>query len=207
MTFEGALLAWLAFLSSLDVDMRAHLNPPAIEARIAAAEAEIGYRFPDDLRALYLFADGQRPMEEVQRLHPGAKTMFFFGAREFSSLADALASYRTWREIYDEAGADFHAQYSAGVITARAGDPVRAEYWQPGWFPFSRDGAGNFYAVDLSPAPGGTYGQVIIIGRDEDERRVLAPSLTAFLAGAAARRPPVSDRDGNWIAVEMEQGR
>ena len=35
--------------------------------------------------------------------------------------------------------------------------------------------------VDLEPPPGGTLGQVLVAGPDEDERRVLAPTLAAYL--------------------------
>ena len=70
----------------------------------------------------------------------------------------------------------------------------------------ARDGGGNAYAVDLSPAPGGTYGQVILHEPDEDERRVLAPGIAAFMADAAARRPPLDHSEGEspWICFEME---
>jgi cell wall assembly regulator SMI1 len=201
MTFDAALLAWLAFLSSLGVDMRTHLYPPASAARIAVAEAAIGHAFPEDLRALYRFADGQLTPEESDRRHPGAAVTAFFGDYAFSTLEEALAAYRSWAEVRAELGVS-----PDQGITARAGDPVYAEYWRSGWFPFASDGGGNFYAVDLSPAPGGSYGQIIVIGRDEDERRVLAPSLSAFLAQAAARRPPISDRDGRWLSFKMEEG-
>lgn len=194
------MLAWLAYLSTLGVDMRVQLNPPATDAAIAAAEREIGFAFPEELRALYSFADGQQEPEDVR----GA-TAALFGRHHFVTLRDALTQYRSWKSIYDEAGADFRSTYN--WTTARAGDPVHPDYWRPGWFPFATDGGGNAYAVDLSPAPGGTYGQVILIGRDEDERRVLAPSLSQFLTQAAQRRPPISDRDGNVISVEMEEGR
>ncbi len=170
MTLQSALLAWLAYLSTLGVDMRAQLNPPATDAQVAAAEAATGDRLPDDVRALYLFANGQQFPDDFMRTRPGSTTAFLFGNYEFIDLAEAVRS------------------------------PGR-----PGWFPFASDGGGNFYAVVLSPAAGESRGAIIVTGRDED-RRVLAPSLTAFFAQAAARRPPLSDRDGHWIAVDMEEG-
>jgi cell wall assembly regulator SMI1 len=198
--FTQALAAWLAFLASLGVDMQ--LNPPASEERIAAAESEIGFRLPDDLRALYGVADGQREPSEIV---PGAgfsATGFFFGRYAFASLEEALTEYRAWREIHDEAGEAFASTYD--WTRARAGDAVHPDYWRPGWFPFATDGGGNSYAVDLSPPPGGTYGQVIVIGRDEDERRVLAPGLTEFLRQTAQRAPQVAERDGRFVSFDME---
>lgn len=199
MSFDSAFLAWLAYLTTLGIDARATLNPPATEAQIAAAEARIGYRLPDDLRALYRIGNGQQDPDAYVARHPGAIVAFLFG-NDFISLERALSEYQTWQEIYDEMGPQ------ADTVTVRAGDPVHRYYWHPGWFPFASDWGGNSYAVDLSPAPGGTYGQVIVIGRDEDERRVIASSITAFLADAAVRRPPITQRDGPWIDFDMERG-
>ncbi|HEX6376693.1 MAG TPA: SMI1/KNR4 family protein, partial [Allosphingosinicella sp.] len=70
-TFAQALQAWLAFLAALGFRADAHLNPPAAPEAIARAEAEIGYRFPDDLRALYLRADGQRDTIAIADPAPG----------------------------------------------------------------------------------------------------------------------------------------
>ena len=48
--------------------------------------------------------------------------------------------------------------------------------------PFTVDGGGNGFAVDLEPEPGGTVGQIINCGSDEDWRAVVADSLDDFLA-------------------------
>ncbi len=75
--------------------------------------------------------------------------------------------------------------------------------------PFSLDGGGNSYAIDLSPAPGGEYGQVILIGSDEDERRVLASSLAELLARATRNldiNAQIADQDkGVWRLFNIER--
>lgn len=40
--------------------------------------------------------------------------------------------------------------------------------------------------VDTDPAPRGTVGQVVVAGRDADERRVLTPGPAAYLRAPAA---------------------
>lgn len=55
-------------------------------------------------------------------------------------------------------------------------------YAHPGWIPLARDWGGNNIAVDLAPAPAGTWGQVILFGRDFDCKYVVARSWAAFLA-------------------------
>ena len=204
MPFAQSFMVWMAFLTSLGIDVRSLLNPPATNAQIAAAEALIGYRFPEDIRALYGMGDGQRDSVALAEQSPAGAVGPLFGQYEFVSLEQALELYRTWKEIWDEAGPEFATIYN--WTHARAGDDVYPDYWRPGWFPFSHDGSGNSYAVDLSPPPGGIYGQIILIGRDEDERRVLAPSLGEFLRQAAARRPQIVQQEGAWISVDMEGG-
>ncbi|MDF2978210.1 MAG: / family protein [Actinomycetospora sp.] len=49
--------------------------------------------------------------------------------------------------------------------------------------------------VDRDPAPGGTVGQVIVAGPDEDERRVLAPGVGAHLDALLAAELDPSDPD------------
>lgn len=206
-SFPDIFLAWLAFLASLGFRADAHLRPPATPLALAAAEKEIGFALPDDLRALYLEADGQSDPFEITDPSPGTLVMPFFGAYDFVPLDRALDEYRTWMGVYEDRGDDFNA-----MITVRGGDPVHREYWRPGWFPFAIDGGGNAYAVDLSPPPGGAYGQVILIGPDEDERRVLAPSLGEFLLKASRLRDPRIDRappedHSPWASFDAETGR
>lgn len=201
-TFHAAFDEWLRHLSDLGFAAEAHLNPPATEAAIAAVEAEIGFRLPDDLRALYLRADGQERIDDIADPAPGTIVTPLFGGYEFVPLSRAMDNYRTWEEVIDEwnAGDDPN-----DFITLRAGDPpVAREYWRRGWFAFAIDGGGNAYAVDLSPVPGGTYGQIILIGSDEDERRVLAPSLTAFLVAASKCEPVWEEGDELLRFFEME---
>lgn len=203
MRFDDALSTWLIFLSSLGFDASSNLSLPATATQLDAAEGEIGFKLPEDLRALYLSFNGQ-PETVGAAENSSGLIVPFFGSYDFSPLQTALANYRGWRDIYDDAGEDFDADFNQGTITTRDGDPVFAEYWRPGWFPFAVDGGGNSYAADLSPAPGGAYGQIILIGPDEDERRVLAPSLTAFLHETAARTPKIEERHGNWASFDAE---
>lgn len=62
---------------------------------------------------------------------------------------------------------------------------VRKAYAHPGWVPLARDWGGNNVAVDLAPGPAGTWGQVIVFGRDFDCKYVVARSWAAFLASVA----------------------
>lgn len=58
---------------------------------------------------------------------------------------------------------------------------IHPVYSHPGWIPLVTDNSGNHVGVDLSPAKKGTWGQVILFGRDFDTKFVLAPNWGDFL--------------------------
>lgn len=185
MTFDEVFDAWLARHAANGSAVV--LNPPAPAAALDAAEARIGFPLPADLRALWLRADGQRDIFDLPNPGPGRILCPLFGRYGFLSLEAALNTYGGWLDVWDGGGPGFDEAFNGEAHVQRRGnDPVHREYWRPGWLPFSDD-SGNAYAVDLAPPSGGRVGQIIVIGPDEDLRRVLAPSLTAFLADASAR--------------------
>ncbi|WP_144120853.1 AAA family ATPase [Catellatospora sichuanensis] len=98
------------------------------------------------------------------------------------SLARVIQERRMWDENTAEPD---DQDDTSGAVTSLDPGAVSARYWKHGWVPFTRDGGGNGYAVDLAPEPGGTVGQVINVGPDEDFRAVVAVSVADFLARIA----------------------
>ncbi|KAF2115032.1 hypothetical protein BDV96DRAFT_91419 [Lophiotrema nucula] len=62
---------------------------------------------------------------------------------------------------------------------------VQKAYAHPAWIPLARDWGGNYLATDLAPGPSGTWGQIIIFGRDYDCKYVVARSWGGLLAMVA----------------------
>lgn len=62
---------------------------------------------------------------------------------------------------------------------------IQKAYAHPAWIPLVRDWGGNNLAIDLAPGPAGTWGQVILFGRDYDTKYVIARSWGQFLAVVA----------------------
>jgi cell wall assembly regulator SMI1 len=210
--FEVALSAWLSVLSSHGCEISHFMNPGASEKRIAAIETAIGYKFTEDLKELYRWADGQRDyIRDANRriVHyadggadavydidptPGKYLCPLFGNYSFDSLIASLDSYLGWIDIVDELDDSEHNRES---VTVRKGHTVHRQYFRKGWFPISNNSGGDSYAVDFDPPEGGTYGQVIIIGPNEDERRVLASSITELLTLASSCRTLELELYGN----------
>ncbi|GMM33426.1 Smi1 protein [Saccharomycopsis crataegensis] len=62
---------------------------------------------------------------------------------------------------------------------------IHGTYAHRDWIPLLTDNSGNHVAVDLSPAPDGTYGQVILFGREFDTKYVVAPTWGDFMLNFA----------------------
>ncbi|WP_344707602.1 SMI1/KNR4 family protein [Sphingomonas swuensis] len=157
-------------------DRRYAFNPPASEAAIDRFQRRIGRPLPRSWRQLYRWHDGEND----------DRWGHFYGL-PLLSLGQAEAEWIVWGKVLAELGDDPYvvrgASWPAGAI-----DPA---YGNPGWIPLTADGSGNHIGIDLAPWPGGRVGQVILFGRDEDVKVVLAPSLGRFLG---------------WIADLLEGG-
>lgn len=170
-------------LARLDAWYAAHLppdryrfNPPATEAQLDAFERLVGIGMPRAWRQLYTWHDGE---EDDRWGH-------IYGL-PLLSLQQAGAQWAAWNRVLAGFGGNRY-QIPGGAWPEGAVDPA---YINPRRIPLTHDGAGNHIGLDFDPWPRGRVGQVILYGRDEDVKAVLAPSLGAFLG---------------WIAGLLERG-
>ncbi len=164
-------------LARLDAWYATHLapdryvfNPPATDAQLDAFERLVGLRLPEAYRQLYRWHDGE---EDDRWGH-------IYGL-PLLSLHEAGSQWKAWNEVLAGFDGNRYA-ISGGAWPEGAVDPA---YINPGWIPLTHDGSGNHIGLDFDPWPGGRMGQVILFGRDEDVKAVLAPSLGGFLAWIA----------------------
>jgi cell wall assembly regulator SMI1 len=168
----------------------AMLTPPATDAEIAAYREAFGEDLPDELRQVYSVM-GSGPFVDAQELMP---------------VKQVITSRRMWDDIIEQS-ADPDDDYHGQIVSWHPG-AVTAHYWKQGWVPFTQDGGGNGFALDLAPEPGGQAGQVINHGSDDDYRAVLAPSLTDLLGQVAQliRAGRVALDDYGWLSVVGPDG-
>ena len=165
--------AWYA--SNLPPDKYV-LNPPATDAQIDSFEQLVGIPLPRSYRQLYRWHDGDR----------NDRWGHVYGL-PLLPLQQAAVQWESWMRILEQFSGNRYlvagAAWPEGAV-----DPA---YINRAWIPLTDDGSGNHIGLDFDPWPGGRVGQVILFGRDEDVKTVLAPSLGAFL---------------EWIADLLESG-
>ena len=151
-----------AALDTYDPDLKGDLEPGASDAAIAAAEAALGVRLPDEYRASV-------------RIHDGIGT-YLMDSWQLSPLETVL---RRW-EMFQSFVADGTLTLGE-VARVRAKGPVRKERWNSRWIPIAENGGGDDHLLDLDPAPGGAVGQVLYRTRESTAVAVIAPSFGAYL--------------------------
>lgn len=151
-------------------------NPPASDAALDAFEKQIGIKMPKSYRQLYHWHDGE---EDDRWGH-------IYGL-PLLSLKQAGFQWQTWNEVL----ADFKGNRYEISGRAWPEGAVDSAYINTRWIPLTHDGSGNHIGLDFDPWPSGRIGQVILYGRDEDVKAVIAESLGAFLS---------------WIADLLESG-
>lgn len=138
------------------------LGDSANTQAISDAEKALQVDLPADFKASLGIHDGQ-----------SNESMGFVEASEFLSLSRMVDEWNVWKSLLD--GGEFADTSSEPV------GPIKSDWWNPRWIPFTYDGAGNHLCIDLDPAEGGTKGQVITMWHDDPDRRVIAPSFQAWL--------------------------
>ena len=183
------------------------LRPGAAPADIVAVQQAIGRALPADLAGLYQLSDGQADWYQLSHgahaetvRQQGRWVCAVFGdGWSFDPVGKVAEGWQNWKEVRDGYSPEQLADDFDSAVEVRADDPVQGLYTSPDWVGFATDGGGNQLAVDLAPLPGGTVGQVIVIGSDEDLRRVVAPGIVQLLELCARR---VAEVDASQVSED-----
>jgi cell wall assembly regulator SMI1 len=150
----------------------ARLGDGASEADITACEAAMGIRLPGTFRTA-LARHGGDPTIVLGKDTLGMHGVFHHV--DFLRPAAIAAQYVSWRDTT-----------SRQTSMADPLGPVRPQWWNPKWIPITVvNGFAWHHCIDLDPAPGGTFGQIIEMGRRDARRIVVADSFTDLLTRLA----------------------
>lgn len=142
------------------------LQPGASEAQISELESSLSIVLPDDVKALYLLCNGQ--------------SSYGYGVidgNEFLSLERIKDEWSVWKELLDAGEFAEHDNTESNRI-----DPeIRNTWWSSKWIPLTYNGGGDHDCLDLDPTEEGAIGQIITMWHDDDERKVTASGIRAWL--------------------------
>lgn len=150
----------------------AQLPPGASDKDLAQAEALLGgLTLPDDFK-------------EVYRRHNGWGPSYILLSRLFLyPLTDVIGTWQMMRDGLEAGGFDRGLNWKHAPLHFELADPIRPVWWHLGWVPFAGNEVGEYWAVDLAPAPGGKHGQVI--DWEIGPSHIQAMSLEALFAAFA----------------------
>lgn len=143
------------------------LNAPADATLLAQFEAELGCPLPPPVRDSFLIADGQ-DLEASNNLASGG---LFFGLH-LLPLEEVINEWQFWQQVEHDPDSGMNPSILATMASIPP-DWVKPLYACRGWLPLISDRAGNYIGVDLDPGQGGSWGQVIVFGRDFDRKCVM----------------------------------
>ena len=129
------------------------------------------------LRALWSLTSGQAP-----------GTLGVLGGLQLLGPVESQRESQKWLSLMTAgSGTERMSQPPGDASTSLDPNAVRAVYFAAGWIPVLGEPIeANYLAVDLVPLPAGRPGQVILCGRDEDEKCVVTPDLAGLLHALAA---------------------
>lgn len=139
------------------------LNPAASTATIIELERQLSAVLPSDYVECLKVHDGQAP-----------DSAWLFEEGEFLSSHRVARRWKIWNDLW--VAGEFDG------VDAKVDPGVGNQWWSPGWIPFTYNGAGDHLCLDLTPAAGGAIGQIITVWHDDPERRVVAPSFSAWFS-------------------------
>lgn len=121
---------------------------------------------PDDFVNFYSIHDGQEPDAD-----------WLLDGEEFLSANRIVEEYKIWKDLLDNG--DFTENGKPVTSEPEAG--IKNNWWNPLWIPFTYNGSGDHLCLDLDPAEGGTYGQIIRMWHDDPERTIEAKSISEWI--------------------------
>lgn len=171
------------------------LNPPAMPEELKALEKAL----PSSIMRLPL------PYVEFLKIHNGAK------GRKATNGDMAIFSIIAWEPLSvievlkNHEYLDFEmAEGTFGDNRAKAGDGVKAMWWNTKWLPIMENASGDHICIDFDPAPGGKIGQIIHYYHDWEDRRVIADDFGKWFEIAVTEHIALSEK---WKAEKAERAK
>ena len=138
------------------------LNPPITKEELTKLKNELGFEIPNEL-------------VEMLKIHNGQKgeASYLFEEQEFLSSNRIIDEWKVWKNLLE-----------SGDLEDNKSDcfdkEIQNNWWNLKWLPFTYDGCGNHYCIDMNPSEWGEKGQIIEMYHDDSERKLLNNTLYSW---------------------------
>ena len=136
------------------------LNPPATDVEIEELITTIGIDLPKDFTDILKIHNGQK-----------GEAAWLFDSQEFLSTYRIIQEFNIWKKL-------LKSELKGKVSTPD--DGVKNDWWNIYWIPFTSDGCGDHYCLDLNPNIKGKNGQVITLWYESSEREIVSSSFSQW---------------------------
>lgn len=159
---DNAVQDFFSNLAAKHPELDGALNPPATNKDIYLLEKTIGIALPEEFLSVLRIANGQ------DEKFPGV-----FNDHIFLATEEIISVWKVWKGLLDDN--DFIDMKSI------PNDGIKNEWWSLRWVPFTSNGSGDSFCLDLSPADSGIVGQIIFVWHDMPERELKAKNLSEWI--------------------------
>lgn len=145
------------------------LHPGASEEELVQAESALGVPLPEDFKASY-------------RIHNGGGSAFLAGGMRRGRLGPLKDVVQAWSgfQVFESDWAEAEPSFLGLPLSQRP--PIQPVWYHPRLIPFANDESGQYWCLDLDPAPGGHLGQVIFWDHENGPGHVLFPNFETLLS-------------------------
>jgi cell wall assembly regulator SMI1 len=139
------------------------LNDGATDEMIINAEEKMGIKFPNDFK-------------ESLKIHNGQKGNFDYpgliGGYELLSLDNIVEEWQVWTNLLNDG--EFNDWDELIFNTNKVKSD---QWWRTKWIPITANGGGDHHCLDLDPTEKGSFGQVIEMWHDDENRELVGDSF------------------------------
>jgi cell wall assembly regulator SMI1 len=148
-------------------------RPASKDGAIEKLQQQIGVSLPSDVAESIRLHDGQKSDAEHGLFPHSDDVLGPMPSFRLMPVSEIASAWRMMKDLLE--GGDFDGQQSEPA------PGIRNDWWHTAWIPIADNGGGDFFCIDLSPAQGGTIGQVIVFFHDMKDRPFIAKSYEAWL--------------------------
>lgn len=158
-------IRWEKWMSLEAPKLLNSLNPGATEVEFNILEKLINKELPTVFKEFYAIHNGQK--ESHSRIG-------LIDSDELMSISSICFEWSSTKEFFEEV--------DMPDIELPVHEGIKNDWWNPLWIPITNDRSGNYICMDLDPATGGTYGQMITTWHDSNDKKIVSASFEDWVA-------------------------